>query len=265
MRVFLTGLSVSMIVFVLVLSIGYAVSQTVEVERFDFTDKNPVAVAVVGDLHYPHSYLSLNETAAMIEETTPDVVVFTGDVADAGASERDVAALYTFFLRLCERFSCYAVIGNHEIGSEHLAFYVKTAESAGVKVLLNECAVERIKGREIAFFGLSDGYPYKEGTFGDIPTAQTKILLSHRPEKLDEYAHAPDSIRPDYVFCGHAHGGVARMGKLALYAPDQGLFPKYTSGLYEENGVKMVVTRGMGISSVDFRCFNKYHLPIVKI
>ena len=31
-----------------------------------------------------------------------------------------------------------------------------------------------------------------------------------------------------------------------IYSPSQGLFPKYTSGIYEEGGTKMYVSRGIG-------------------
>lgn len=261
----MTGVCVFILLLTLLLSIGYVVSQDAEREDFSFATESPVVVAHVSDLHYPVSFLSPEETAALVEEANPDIVVFTGDVFDASAKECDVTALEPFFQRLSQSFPCFGVIGNHEIGSEHLEVYLATAKRAGVTLLMNEVVVRTIKGREIAFFGLSDGYPFEKETFGILPDLRnkTKILLSHRPERFEEYANS--AIRPDYVFAGHAHGGVARMGKLALYAPNQGLFPKYTSGLYEKNGVRMIVSRGLGISSVDFRCFNKYHLPVVSL
>ena len=44
---------------------------------------------------------------------------------------------------------------------------------------------------------------------------------------------------------GHAHGGQWRFFGRGIYAPGQGLFPKYTSGLYREGGEILAVSRGM--------------------
>ena len=42
-----------------------------------------------------------------------------------------------------------------------------------------------------------------------------------------------------------------------MIAPDQGLFPKYSEGLYREEGKAMVVSRGLGNSSVPIRLNNR--------
>jgi predicted MPP superfamily phosphohydrolase len=62
------------------------------------------------------------------------------------------------------------------------------------------------------------------------------------------------------VYSGHAHGGQGRIFGLGLIAPDQGFFPKYTSGLYEENGTKLIVSRGIGNSIAPVRIFDRPHL-----
>ena len=258
---------VLLIVFSVVLCVGYAVSSDVETEEISFNENDPVKIAHLSDIHYPRSFLSLNELASLVEKNEPDCVVLTGDVADGNASKTEISDLSPFFNRLVKLCPCFLTIGNHEIGSEYLDRFINIAKEAGITVLNNEISLKTINGREFAFIGLSDGYPYEEKTFENKPvlTGKTKILLSHRPEKIDEYSSAPETIRPDYVFAGHAHGGIMRLGKLALYAPDQGFFPKYTSGLYEKNGVKMIVSRGLGISGTDFRFLNEYHLPVIII
>jgi len=42
-----------------------------------------------------------------------------------------------------------------------------------------------------------------------------------------------------------------------LVAPDQGFLPDYTEGLHEENGVSMIISRGIGNSVVPVRVFNR--------
>jgi len=61
----------------------------------------------------------------------------------------------------------------------------------------------------------------------------------------------------DLALCGHAHGGQIRLPLVGgLFAPHQGFFPKYTSGLYREGGSAMVVSRGLGESLFPVRLGN---------
>jgi Predicted phosphohydrolases len=70
----------------------------------------------------------------------------------------------------------------------------------------------------------------------------------------------------DLVFCGHAHGGQIRLPVVkGLYAPHQGVNPKYTEGMHEQNGTTMVVSRGLGNSRFPFRVFNHPEVVAVEL
>lgn len=259
--------TVILVLIPVVLSIGYVASLSVDVEEISVgeNDGTAIRIAHVSDLHYPHSFLSLSELATLLAEQTPDLIVFTGDIADGKATEDDITALSALFSSVTALCPSFLVIGNHEIGSDHLNLFLETARKSSVSVLLNDVTTVSVHNTEISVLGLSDGYPFVEKTLSSPLSIKNtpKILLSHRPETFSDYVSAPESIRPNLIVAGHAHGGVARMGKLALYAPNQGLFPKYTSGEYEKDNVTMIVSRGLGASGMDFRCFNRYHLPVI--
>ena len=77
-----------------------------------------------------------------------------------------------------------------------------------------------------------------------------KLLLSHHPEYWERY------IRPlpiALTISGHAHGGQWRFFGRGVYAPGQGLFPRYTAGLYEG---RLLVGRGIGNPYPVPRLFN---------
>ena len=88
------------------------------------------------------------------------------------------------------------------------------------------------------------------------------ILLSHRPELIDIYA----SFDINLVFSGHAHGGQVRIPFIGgVIAPNQGLFPKYTSGLHEVKNTKMIISRGLGNSAFPFRINNRPEIVVANL
>lgn len=67
-----------------------------------------------------------------------------------------------------------------------------------------------------------------------------KLLLCHHPEYWQRYIRA---LPIDVTLSGHAHGGQWRVFGRGVFAPGQGLFPRYTSGLYHG---RLLVSRGLG-------------------
>ena len=51
-----------------------------------------------------------------------------------------------------------------------------------------------------------------------------------------------------------------------LFAPNQGFLPKYAGGLYEVNGMIMIVSRGLARESTRLpRIFNRPELGVVEL
>jgi predicted MPP superfamily phosphohydrolase len=70
----------------------------------------------------------------------------------------------------------------------------------------------------------------------------------------------------DLVLSGHAHGGQVRLPFVGgLVAPNQGLFPKYYEGVYENGQMKMVVSRGLGNSIAPVRINNRPELVVITL
>ena len=65
-----------------------------------------------------------------------------------------------------------------------------------------------------------------------------KLLLCHHPEYRDRYLKGR---KIDLILAGHAHGGQIRILDQGLFAPGQGLLPRYTSGVHGN----MVISRGL--------------------
>ena len=62
------------------------------------------------------------------------------------------------------------------------------------------------------------------------------------------------------------HGGQIRLPLVgALYAPGQGLFPKYTTGMYKEHKTSMIVSRGLGESILPIRFLDSPELIVATL
>ena len=88
------------------------------------------------------------------------------------------------------------------------------------------------------------------------------ILLSHRPELFDTYVDSG----VDLVFSGHAHGGQFRLPFVGgLVAPNQGFFPQYDAGQFDEENTTMIVSRGVGNSIVPLRINNRPEIVVAQL
>ncbi len=115
--------------------------------------------------------------------------------------------------------------------------------------------------------------------FAGISQDDTLIGITHFPitkSDLDDPVHA--GMRPyDLILAGHYHGGQFRIPLLgAFYVPNaseraRGFFPdpQIVSGLYEGNGIKQYVSRGLGaggpFSFMRFRLFNTPEINLITL
>ena len=68
------------------------------------------------------------------------------------------------------------------------------------------------------------------------------------------------------MFSGPAHGGQVRLpGIGGLFAPGQGLFPRYNGGLYRRGQAQMVVSRGLGNSLFPLRVGNRPEVVVATL
>ena len=197
-----------------------------------------------------------------IRALSPDIIVITGDIVHDSPMDKALQ-----FARQSVKIApTYYVPGNHEHRMDYETLFAEL-QNAGVTVLRNEHTFIEKNGEHICLAGVEDPLFYPEETVEEklLPLMQEDsytILLSHRPEEFAAYI----SCGADLVFTGHVHGGQFRLPFIGgLYAPNQGLFPKYDAGVYTEGNTNMVVSRGLGNSSFPFRLFNRPEIVAVTL
>lgn len=227
----------------------------------------------ISDLHNAEFGNNQSRLLNAVKNASPDLIAITGDLIDSRRT--DVAKAMEFISGAVKIAPVYYVTGNHESRTSEYAKLKEQMTKAGV-VILNDEGTKIKRGKaSIHLLGLNDpDFTETDDAYESAAMIDAKlkdmlsvsneytILLSHRPELFDVYA----ANNIDLVLSGHAHGGQFRLPFIGgLVAPNQGLFPKYSEGVYEKNQTKMIVSRGLGNSIIPVRINNRPELVVITL
>jgi len=249
------------------------------VSKFTYAgDKVPQAfdgfvIVQISDLHNKRFGTKQKRILEKLAAANPDLIVVTGDVLDH--RRYDLTPVMELMRGAMELAPVVYVSGNHEESTGRYGEIKETLLSMGVTVLDDASFIVSRGDDTVTVLGVLDPAFSKRaqrrktdasdmGCFLKAREIEDgfKILLSHRAELLALYAEAG----MDLVFSGHAHGGQIRLPFIGgLYAPGQGVFPKYTSGRYDAGDTAMYVSRGLGNSVFPLRIFNRPELVVVTL
>ena len=222
-------------------------------------------IAQVSDLHNKDFGEGYGQLLTLLSEINPDIIVVTGDLIDSRQTDLDVALEFAWQAGKIARV--YYVSGNHEARVPEYEDLKTGLVKAGVVILENQKVQITREGESITLMGIDDPSLQEDYLFGDSESVARQaiedlqnesdgytILLSHRPELFDLYV----DTEMDLVFSGHAHGGQFRLPFVGgLVAPNQGFFPKYDAGQFNEENTTMIVSRGVGNSIIPIRLNNR--------
>jgi predicted MPP superfamily phosphohydrolase len=170
----------------------------------------------------------------------------------------------------------YYVTGNHEYRSKNIQAIREELTSHGVIILSDNYILTGINNNKIIIAGLEDPDRKKhempnydqddsmESAFRELDEMPLyKILVAHRPEMIEKYK----KYSFDLILSGHTHGGQVRIPHVlnGLYAPGQGIFPKYAGGIYTHGNLTHIISRGLSINPRLPRIFNPPELVIIII
>lgn len=222
----------------------------------------PISIAIIADLH-GQAYESVLRCLSI---RNPDVIAIVGDVIEGD----DEAYPIHFFSKCMSIAPTFFSMGNHERKITYNDIY--SISATGTIVLDNTWLRYKdgiiIGGMTSPFVSewretrqIKLHYALPNHTWLDKFEKQTgfKILLDHHPENFSRLTRNRDI---DLILSGHAHGGQIRVFGHGLYAPHQGFFPKYTSGVYEN---RLVVSRGLSNLKLIPRICNSEEIVIVNI
>ena len=188
-------------------------------------------IALIADLHDVDG----SGVLSALQEKKPDIIAIAGDLTN---NRRKRPVTFPDFLRSCAAVApCFYSLGNHEFSFTD--YERKLVWDSGAVLLVDEY----VKLDSLVIGGLCSRTRYSilAGKRVSIPPqlewlsdfeAQPgyKILLNHHPEYYEPYLKERSV---DLILSGHAHGGQIRLLDRGLFAPGQGILPKYTKGVHD--------------------------------
>lgn len=228
----------------------------IKITKYSLKTKNVKSkkILIISDTHSD----IYNEVEKAIETEKPDFMVICGDVIDNKPEKDDWTKMKNWLSNISKKISIYISLGNHDVFYAQKEKVVEMLKETGVIVLDNDIA----KYDDLLIYGYT---PIRNRDFvypNNFPAEKERtLLLCHRPNDFYEKRFLNENFL--LTISGHCHGGQWRFFGKGVYAPDQGLFPKYTSGFYFDN--KLLVSRGLANKCKIPRINNKPEIIILNI
>lgn len=228
-------------------------------------------IALFSDLHtgtFGNSVNIVEQVVKRINELSPDLIVFAGDIVNRKTSE--LRPFIPTLKKLCAKDGVYSVLGNHDYGdyyswetpsqkeANHKEMLSIQKDSLGWILLSNEHRLIYRQPDSIAVIGVENWGEPPFSTYGnlsrsypDLHDNRYKLLISHNPEHWDKVVRNTSNI--DLTLSGHTHGM-----QLILSAGENKISPasikyKHWGGLYRHQNSVLYVNIGIGEVGIPMR------------
>jgi predicted MPP superfamily phosphohydrolase len=209
----------------------------------------PLTLAFLSDIHFDPLCEAdyLTRVITTTNALSPNYFVFGGDFLSH--STHRLADLATILGQAKATKGVYTVLGNHDhwINADAVT---KALDAQGIRVLRNE-SVTLAEHADWYLTGLESHWGGHPNTVSleKTPTHARHIMLAHEPDTFDKLTDSRIALQ----LSGHTHGGQIRVpfGGGAIQLPTLG--QKYSAGLFERDGRKLYVNRGIGTIGKHFR------------
>ena len=237
----------------------------------------PVRFVLLSDLHSQYWGKSQEKILRRVKKAAPDCILLAGDTEDPNGCSDAAPAL----VKGLSPTPCYYVTGSHDMLTWDMDGVLARMRDAGAIPLQNQTINIMLNENPIILTGVDEPFSafIQEGLETKPEhrkryTAQLKampplakdsfnLLIAHRPEFIETY----EEMGFDLVVSGHTHGGQVRVPFIlnGLYAPGQGLFPKWAGGLYKRRDCTLIVSRGLHFSFFRPRFFCRPEVVVIDL
>ena len=240
-------------------------SHNVKVIEYSITDKNlpekyhGLKVIHFSDILYGKltTIKDLDKVVKKINETNPDIVVFTGDFfhKDIKLSDKEIEKVTSSLKKINAKYGMFVILGDNDIKYKDSYFKIfgeiaTILDNESIDIYLNDKTPIRITGiRDTS----------KEELKTEEENKLYNILLLHKPDDIDKIKN-----KYSLVLAGHSMGGQIKLPFYGSLIKLKGA-KKYFSGLYTVNDMKLYVNDGIGSQNINMRIGNNPKINFYRI
>jgi predicted MPP superfamily phosphohydrolase len=222
----------------------------------------PLRIAFASDFHagpttHPDILRSACETLAA---SGPDLLLLGGDFVCMEATP--IRELAPQLGAVPAPLGRYAVLGNHDWWTDP-GLIARALEEARIQVVTNRNLRLPAPYDHLVLCGIDDpwaGVPDAAKAFAGADGV--RIVLMHQPSNLLDVGREPFAL----ALCGHTHGGqITLPGGIPIVVPHGPLSRRYCRGRFDVNGGEMIVSVGVGCSTLPFRLFADPEVIVIDV
>ncbi len=220
---------------------------------YDLYEENTnMVIAHISDTHFSRLYkpYRLNSVIRSIMQTSPDLIIFTGDLIDNYKKwpSRDTKRLIEKLKKMSAPMGKIAILGNHDYSGDGQYFVSEVLKESGFTLLKNEEIFGANEHISINIAGVDDSLKGSPKFDFESTLAQWHLLLIHEPDSVQQIENLQNY---DLILAGHSHGGQIRLPFVRYKHPGATV---YKRGLYLfANKTLLSINNGLGMSIVPMR------------
>jgi predicted MPP superfamily phosphohydrolase len=225
--------------------------KTVDIQNSLMT--KPCTVLFVADLHVPISEQLEQRICRVLQEKKPDILLIGGDFASRCDSAAYVMEKLRFYSRYCREIM---VPGNTDTGWVQKCVPCSAQgifDSSGkFPLIILRNRTYWLPEFNMTVFGQDDPVTDHDDTafFESTAKSHYDVLLTHSTHKLTENQRQ----RFHLILGGHTHGGQIIFLRPFVHFFDHMVDAKHVCGTFSIPQGHMLVTSGIGVSFLPFRC-----------
>ena len=231
---------------------------------------NGTKIAHFSDLHFGSTITlkKLKEIVKKINETNPDIIVFTGDLIDKNypLSNNEQEKIIKELQKLNSKLGKYAILGEEDYDNFHTII-----NSSNFTILNNEYElIYKDTNNPILLVGLNNNSKDTDSInnafsyFNNESNNQNIyiITLTHEPDTIDLL----NTNNTQLILAGHSHNGSIRIPFINKGLINKEGSKKYNQDYYKINDTKLYISSGLGTNnSLGFRLFCRPTISLYRI
>ena len=231
---------------------------------------NGTKIVQFSDLHYgtTMSLENLKKIVKMINETKPDIVVFTGDLIDKSykLKNNEQEKIINQLKKIETTLGKYAILGEEDNES-----FNTIMNSSNFMILKNEYdLIYKETNNPILLVGLNNQTKDENSvqnaySYFNEPTNNQDIFsitLTHEPDTVDLI----DPNKTQLILAGHSHNGSVRIPFINKSIVNKEGAKKYNQDYYKVNNNDLYISSGLGTNNyVGFRLFCRPTITLYRI